>query len=190
MDTQTLQQVLSDRFGPALTLSPPDAFEVQTEAFRLLVLLSPDHSWLRLLIPIAPATEAEPFWEQLLEANFDHTQAARYALHEQVLWATLQQDLTTVTPTTLEDSIDTLLSLKQEGLDSLFNGLIEKQLRLIIIASKRQGKTLAETMQTLERFYAEGLLGGLSQSSEGREATLGAWRYQLDRLWNESAPPD
>jgi hypothetical protein len=187
MDIQTLQQALADRFGPALNLSPPDAFEVKTADFQLLVLLSPDHSWLRLLVPIGPASEAEPFWEQLLEANFDQTQAARYALHDNVLWVTLQQDFDSLTQPNLDEGITTLLTLKEAGLTPLFNSLIEKQISLIITVSKRQGKTLAETMQTLDRFYAEGMLGGLNQTSGDRESTLAAWRFQLERLWGAAS---
>ncbi len=37
-------------------------------------------------------------------------------------------------------------------------------------------------MQTLERFYTEGLMGKIDMNSEGREKTLAVWRYQLERL--------
>ncbi len=41
------------------------------------------------------------------------------------------------------------------------------------------------TLQNLERFYAEGIMGDLSGSTQEREQTLSAWRYQLERLWSE-----
>ena len=40
-------------------------------------------------------------------------------------------------------------------------------------------------MQNLERFYAEGLLGEINQTSESREQVLTAWQRQLERLWDE-----
>lgn len=38
-------------------------------------------------------------------------------------------------------------------------------------------------MQTLERFYAEGVMGEIDDTPEGREQVLTAWRRQLERLW-------
>jgi hypothetical protein len=58
------------------------SWQVETENFRLLILLSDDGSWLRILLPIIPIQEAQPFFEQLLEANFDDTHSCRYALHQ------------------------------------------------------------------------------------------------------------
>ncbi len=40
-------------------------------------------------------------------------------------------------------------------------------------------------MQSLERFYAEGMMGEINQTPEAREEVLTAWRRQLERLWNE-----
>jgi len=44
-------------------------WQVETPQLRVLILLSSDQSWLRILVPIASAQEAQPFLEQLLEAN-------------------------------------------------------------------------------------------------------------------------
>jgi len=52
-------------------------------------------------------------------------------------------------------------------------------------AAKQQGQSLEATMQNLERFYAEGLLGEINQTVESREEVLAAWKRQLERLWNE-----
>ncbi|MEH1778746.1 MAG: hypothetical protein V7L26_06455 [Nostoc sp.] len=53
------------------------------------------------------------------------------------------------------------------------------------VLTKQQGQSLQATMQTLERFYAEGMMGEIDSSAKGREEVLTAWRHQLERLWNE-----
>ncbi|HYX14195.1 MAG TPA: leucine zipper domain-containing protein [Nostoc sp.] len=163
----------------------PGSWQVDTSAFRLLVLLSEDNSWLRVLLPIVPIQEAQPFLEQFLEANFDDTQEVRYALFEGVIYGVFQHNTSTLVGADLSNAINRLVSLHEAGLDNVFNRLIESRIRQIIQAAKQQGQSLQATMQTLERFYAEGLMGEINQSSEAREEVLIAWRRQLERLWNE-----
>jgi hypothetical protein len=43
-------------------------------------------------------------------------------------------------------------------------------------------------LQTLDRFYEAGLMGDIADSSGDRDQTMGAWRYQLERLWEEVEP--
>ncbi|MCC5660718.1 hypothetical protein LC608_27830 [Nostoc sp. XA010] len=163
----------------------PGSWQVDTSAFRLLVLLSEDNTWLRVLLPIVPIQEAQPFLEQFLEANFDDTQEVRYALYEGVIYGVFQHNSSTLVGADLSNAINRLVSLHEAGLDNVFNRLIESRIRQIIHAAKQQGQSLQATMQTLERFYAEGLMGEINQSSEAREEVLVAWRRQLERLWNE-----
>ena len=68
---------------------------------------------------------------------------------------------------------------------NVFNRLVESRIRQIITAAKLQKQSLETTMQTLDRFYAEGMMGEVSQTSEQREAVLGIWKKQLERLWKE-----
>jgi hypothetical protein len=85
----------------------------------------------------------------------------------------------------LSSAIARLISLYEAGLNDVFNRLIEKRVRQIVQAAKQQGQSLEATMQNLERFYAEGLLGEVNQTVEAREEVLAAWKRQLERLWNE-----
>ncbi|NEQ99179.1 MAG: hypothetical protein F6K30_21085, partial [Cyanothece sp. SIO2G6] len=85
----------------------------------------------------------------------------------------------------LEGAIARLIHLRQMGLQDCFQNMTERQVRQIIWASKKQGQSLEATLKTLERFYEEGMLGGVEQPKEEREAFLRAWHYQLERLWNE-----
>lgn len=75
-------------------------------------------------------------------------------------------------------AIQRLLNLKEKGISGDFNEVIENRICQVIKAAKLQG-------QTLERFYAEGLMGEIDMNSEYREKTLVAWHYQLKRLWSE-----
>jgi hypothetical protein len=176
---------LQEQFGSDVQVNSTDSWQVENPAFRLLVLLSADHSWLRLLVPIAPLQEVQPYLTQLLEANFEATQEGRYALHQDILWGAFHHELASLQANTLDAAITRLLGLKQQGIEPFFSQMMETQMRQIIFASKRQGQSLEATMQTLDRFYSEGVMGDLSQGSGYQDKVLGAWRKQLERLWPE-----
>ncbi len=186
MTPSQIADTLKELFGAAsVNAIAPGSWQVETPKFRLLVLLSDDESGLRILLPIMPVSEALPFLEQFLEANFEETQEVRYALQQGVLWGVFQHNCNSLTPEDFGNAIAQLISLHQNGLDNVFNRLIEKRIRQIVIAAKLQNQSLEATMQNLERFYAEGLMGELDQTSQAREEVLTVWRYQLQRLWNE-----
>ncbi|MDZ8071033.1 MAG: hypothetical protein RMY64_36350 [Nostoc sp. DedQUE08] len=186
MTPEEVAATLTELFDTsAVTTTAPGSWQVDTPTFRLLVLLSEDNTWLRVLLPILPIQEAQPFLEQFLEANFDDTQEVRYALYERVIWGVFQHNIDTLVSADLSNAINRLLSLHQARLDNVFNQLIESRIRQIIQAAKQQGQSLQATMQSLERFYAEGMMGEINQTSQGREEVLTAWRRQLERLWNE-----
>lgn len=185
MTPDDITAVLNELFEEGLRSNPPESWQVEDGNSRLLLLLSEDQTWLRVLISIAPAQDAQPFFQQLLEANFDETQETRYALYQQVLWGVFQHDIRTLTAADLRQAIARLVQLQRQGLSESFNRVAEAQIRQIIYAAKLQGQSLESTMKTLERFYEEGVMGEINQSPDQRETVLGAWRYQLERLWNE-----
>lgn len=162
-----------------------EAWQIRNSQIHLLVILSEDHSWLRLLSPIASAEEAQSLLPQLLEDNFDRTQEVRYALNQNVLWGVFHHSLVSLTTADLEKAIASLISLKEQGLSSSFNQVIEKQIRQIVKAAKAQGQSLETTYQTIDRFYQEGIMGGIDQDPAQREQFLAAWKMQLERLWSE-----
>ncbi|BAZ53828.1 hypothetical protein NIES4103_65120 [Nostoc sp. NIES-4103] len=180
--TVTLRELFSA--DPVQAIAP-SSWQVDTDNFRLLVLLADDHSWLRILLPIMPIQQAQQFLAEFLEANFDETQEVRYALYENVVWGVFQHNNNTLVKADLESAIARLVSLHEAGLDNVFNRLIENRIRQIVLAAKQQGQTLETTMQNLERYYAEGLMGELNQTSQDREEVLAAWRRQLERMWNQ-----
>ena len=162
-----------------------DTWQINNDNMRLLVILSADRSWLRLLTPIASVMEARSLLPQLLENNFDATQEARYAIAQDVVWAVFHHRLASLTPEDLENAIAVLVSLAEKGLTDAFQQLIEQRIRQIIKAAKSQGQSLEATYQTLDRFYQEGMLGGVDQDPQQRKQFLAAWKFQLERLWSE-----
>jgi hypothetical protein len=186
MTPEEIAGTLSQIFNIAeIQAIAPGSWQVDTGNFRLLVLLSEDQTWLRVLLPIVPITQAQPFLAQFLEANFDDTQEVRYALFDGVVWAVYHHNRETLVSEDFTNAIARIISLAAAGLDDVFSRLIENRLRQIIHTAKQQGQTLQATMQNLERFYAEGLLGEIDQTSEAREQILAIWQRQLQRLWNE-----
>lgn len=185
MTLDELSTTLTAQFGEQVQALAPGSFQIETPQFRLLVLLSEDQSWLRVLLPIAPAQDAEPYWEQLLETNFDLTQEVRYALHQGVLWAVFQHSIATLTIEDLQAAIQRMMALQQVGLNEAFSTFAEKRIRQIVRAAKQQGQSLEATMQTLDRFYQEGIMGDLAMGAQSREETMAAWQRQLRRFWDE-----
>lgn len=188
MKPEEIEKTLKDWFGEAVAQQDATSWQVESRDFRLLVLLSEDSSWLRVLLPIAPANQVQPFLEKLLEANFDTTQETRYALHQNVLWGVFQHPCLTLNQSDFLTAIQRLLALHKNGLSEFFNELIETRIRQIIQVAKQQGQSLEMTLQTLERFYAEGFLGEMEGTAASYEQTLAAWRWQLERLWPEVEP--
>lgn len=185
MTPQDITAELIDLFGDATQASEPESWQIELEDCRLLILLSEDQSWVRSLVSITSSEAAQPYLEQLMEANFDETQEARYALHQGVLWGVFQHSREGLTREDFRAAIARLLTLQQRGLATSFNQLAETQIRQIVQAAKLQGQSLETTLQTLERFYQEGVMGELDQTGQQRQDVLNAWRYQLERLWDE-----
>ncbi len=164
---------------------PEDTWQINNDNMTLLVILSADLSWLRLLTPIASVTEAQSLLPQLLENNFDATQEARYAIAQGVVWGVFHHPLASLIAEDLENAIANLVSLAKKGLTDAFYQLIEQRIRQIIKAAKSQGQSLEATYKTLDRLYQEGMLGGVDQDPQEREQFLAAWKFQLERLWSE-----
>jgi hypothetical protein len=190
MVVQDIDPILSALYGAALKPIETGLWQVETAQYRLLVLLSEDQSWLRMMIPIAPAAEAEPFLQILMENNFDDTGEARYGLHQDALWAVFQQGLASMSRDGFLSAIAQLVKLQEQGLSHCFDQFVDQQVISIIRAAKQQEMTLAMTLQNLDRFYQEGVMGDLDASTAEREETLAAWRARLERLWPILDAPD
>lgn len=186
MTPEEIAGTLTELFDQtAVQAIAPGSWQVETSDFRLLVLLSDDQSWLRVLLPIMSVQAAQPFFQQMLEANFDDTQEVRYALQQEVVWGVFQHSRESLDQRDFSDAIARLISLHQAGVSEMFNQLVESRIRQIIRAAKQQEQSLEATLQNLNRFYEEGILGDMGQGAESREQVLAAWRRRLESLWPE-----
>lgn len=183
MVVQDIEPILLSLYDSSIQAIEPGLWQIETPTHRLLVLLSEDQSWLRMMIPIVTAAEAEPFLKELLERNFDDTGEVRYGLHQDALWAVFQHALPSLTAEDFLAAIAQLTNLQQRGLNDCFDQFADQQVALIIQAAKQQNMSLAMTLQNLNRFYQEGVMGDLDTSPEVRAATLEAWQNRLERLW-------
>ncbi|WP_448561530.1 hypothetical protein [Trichothermofontia sp.] len=188
MTFDEIELCLAQLFGNAVQTTAPGVWKIEQAGSQILILLSDDRSWVRVLLPIAPFPDVRPLIEQLFTYNFDASQETRYALHQDVLWGVFQHSRESLSAADLTAAIGRLQVLKHEGLTDCFNQFVDNRISQIIQSAKQQGQSLTATLQTLERFYDEGLLGDLAYSSEQRNAILGAWRSRLEQLWPDITP--
>ena len=153
MTPADIHSLLTTRFDSTLKIVDADSYQIETPAYRLLVILSAEQSWVRTLIPIAPAADAITFIEEFLSANFDDTSETRYALQQGALWAVWQHSVAGLTSEDFSMAIDRSVELKRVGIDRAFQDFATKQVRAIVSIAKQRGDTLEQTMQTLDRFY-------------------------------------
>jgi hypothetical protein len=183
MKVQDISPILTSMYGEQLQTLELGLWQVEADAYRLLVLVSDDRTWLRMMIPIAPAAEAEPFLQTLMESNFDDTGEARYGLHQDALWAIFQHGLEALSQEGFLSALSQIVRLQEQGLSRSFDQYVNQQVTYIIQAAKQQGMTLEMTLQNLDRFYEEGVMGDLDASASERTGTLAAWRERLESLW-------
>lgn len=188
MTPEAVSQALRDFFPEAqVDQTENKTWKIhQPEArFHLLVSLSKDQKLLRVFVPIAPQSEAEPYFAQLLEHNFSENKLARYSLNQSLLWGAFKYPIESLDKTVFDQALEELQKLHKQSLNSFFNELAEDKVREIVTAAKAQGQTMEMTMQTITRFYEEGVMGGLDQEPRQRQKALLAWQYQLQQLWDE-----
>ena len=179
MTGDEIATALGDRFGENVQPVPPDAWQVETDDWRLIAIASAP--WIKLMTPIVPVAEAQSFLPQMMEANFDDTQEARYALHQEVIWGIFQYNAAALGIDQFNTAIDKLQKLKADGVTGFFTRMVESQVSKIITAAKLNGQSLEATLQTLDRFYSEGVMGNMGEVDS--QKALEAWKYQLERLW-------
>jgi hypothetical protein len=185
MHLTEIESLLNQKFANYFQVVSEDSYKIETDEYRLLIILSEQLSWLRILIPIAPAADVMPFISEFLAANFESTLENRYAFEREVLWGVFQHRVESLTSQDLLTAIDRLIAMKATGVNSAFYQFITKRVKEIITIAKQRGDSLEQTIQTLDRFYTEGVMGDVGSTSEVREEMMSAWRLQLTRLWDE-----
>ncbi len=89
-----------------------NSWQIVAGNIRILVLLSDDSSWLKILTPIGTQQDAKPLLEFLMGANFDSTGEARYALGQNVLWGIFQHSFESLTESDFCSAITQWLALR------------------------------------------------------------------------------
>ncbi|AFY38288.1 hypothetical protein Lepto7376_1978 [[Leptolyngbya] sp. PCC 7376] len=190
MTPDAVTQVLTNVF-PDAQINQPDRTTWKVhhaeKRFHLLVNTSKNGEMLRVFVPIAPQKDAEPYYEKLLEQNFDENKLVRYAISQNMIWGAFKYPIGILEAAQLQQALEELIELHKKNLRPFFNELAENKVREIVAAAKAQGQTMEMTMQTITRFYQEGVMGGLDQEPRQRQQALIAWQYQLERLWNETS---
>lgn len=188
MTPETVTAALNDFFPEAQIRHTDDRtwkIHQQTNRFHLLVSLSNEGDLLRAFVPIAPQEEAEPYLPQLLESNFNENKLVRYAFSQNLLWGVFKYPIENLVIADFQQALTELVELHQKQLNPFFEQLAEEKVREIVRAAKSQGQTIEQTMQTITRFYEEGIMGGLDQEPRQQRKALLAWQYQLEKLWHE-----
>lgn len=193
MTPDEITQALQDFFPTAkLNHSNEKTWKIHAveTRFHLLVSISEEGNLLRVFVPIAPQDEADPYLPQIMEYNFNENKLVRYAYSQNLLWGAFKYPIENLEIAQFHQALTELIALHKQGLNPFFNELAEGKVREIIAAAKAQGQTMAMTMQTITRFYQEGIMGGLDQDPRQQQKALLAWRYQLERLWDETDQTD
>ncbi len=104
---QAPAQVMTlDRMNDLVIAVDPDAqrspagnmWQLRVEDVPLTIITDPGHDRMRVIAGIAPADELEPaLLFRLMQANFDTALDARYAIAQDVLWATFIHPLSPLT---------------------------------------------------------------------------------------------
>jgi hypothetical protein len=112
MDPMRLEQLFAAR-GGAIE-GPAGAVRTQIDGVDVYLISETRRDRMRLIVRIAPVARLDPrLLPVLLEANFDRTLEARYAIAEGDLFAVFMHPISSLTPALLDSSIDQVLSLRR-----------------------------------------------------------------------------
>ncbi len=101
-----VEVVTLDRMNDLVIAVDPEAqrspagnmWQLRVEDVPLTIITDPGHDRMRVVVGIAPADELEPdLLFRLMQANFDTALDARYAIAQDVLWATFIHPLSPLT---------------------------------------------------------------------------------------------
>ncbi len=112
MEQARLEMLFADEVE-AIT-GPPGAIETVVDGIKLYCISDSASDRMRFVAPIARASSLDPrIIPVLLQANFHTTLDARYALSEDVVFATFLHPLSSLTPELVRSGMSQVLSLVQ-----------------------------------------------------------------------------
>jgi len=112
MDQARLEMLFAEHVE-AIT-GPPGAIETVVDGIQLYCISDAANDRMRFIAPIARASTLDPrVLPVLLQANFHSTLDARYAISEDVVFATFLHPISSLTPELVESGMAQVLSLVQ-----------------------------------------------------------------------------
>lgn len=166
----------------------PGFWQVNTSNFPVIVLLTQDQTWLRLKLPLVSVLESPESVEELLHAySFLVSQDAHYMQYQQQWWAVYHYCLELLNPQDFSVTAAQLVERHQNCLLDHFQSVANDHLCHLIEISKRQGRSLPATLQTLEYLYREYLIGELLEDEQDQQAILAEWRAKIRHFWQAYA---
>lgn len=112
MDPMRLEQLFAAR-GGAID-GPTGAIRTQIDGVDVYLISETDRDRMRIIVRVVPVARLDPrILPVLLEANFDRTLDARYAIAEGDVFAIFMHPISSLTPALLDSSIDQVLSLRR-----------------------------------------------------------------------------
>lgn len=164
----------------------PGFWQVNTPNFPVLVLLTQDQTWLRLKLPLVFVLESPESVAELLHTYFFLvSQDAHYVQAQQQWWTVYRYRLASLNPQDFAVTVAQLVARHQKCLLGHLQSVANDRLCHLIEISKRQGRSLPTTLQTLEYVYREHLFGELLEDEQEREAVLAEWQAKIRQFWSE-----
>ena len=110
------QSRLETLFGDEVDaiVGPPGAIQTRVDGFPLFLLSDEENDRMRLIAQIASASDFEgSVFGLLIQANFDRTLDARYAISDGVIFAVFQHPISSLTPGLIRSALSQVLNLAE-----------------------------------------------------------------------------
>jgi hypothetical protein len=115
-DGSMTQSRLEGLFGDQVDaiVGPPGAIQTRIDGFTLYLLSDEENDRMRLVAQIASAGDyAGHVFGLLIQANFDRTLDARYAISDGVIYAVYQHPISSLTPRLIRSAFSQVLNLAE-----------------------------------------------------------------------------
>jgi hypothetical protein len=109
--TQTRMELLFAAHVEAI-MGPPGAIQTRVDGINIYLISDPARDRMRIMAPVARMNPANPrLAPLLLQANFQNTLDARYAVSDDLIYALYLHPLSSLTPELIESGLAQVVSL-------------------------------------------------------------------------------
>ncbi len=110
MTQQRMEILFADQVDAIL--GPPGAIQTKVDGINIYLISNPANDRMRIMAPVALASSLNPrAFHILLRANFNSTRDARYAISEDIVYATFIHPISSLTPGLLRSALAQIISL-------------------------------------------------------------------------------